>query len=106
MWHPFRVSPDAGPAGRPSDRSAGRFAEAVTAASALARTGKLVTFGIVPNAPETGFGYIESGAELVGGRQVRRFVEKPDLDTARGYLEAGNFYWNSGMFCFSAGHSR
>lgn len=80
-----------------------RFAEAVTAASALARTGKLVTFGIVPSAPETGFGYIESGAELVGGRQVRRFVEKPDLDTARGYLEAGNFYWNSGMFCFSAG---
>lgn len=79
------------------------FAKAVTAACALARQGKLATFGIVPTAPETGFGYIEAGEDLGGGKMVKRFVEKPDLEKAREYLEAGNFYWNSGMFCFAAG---
>ena len=63
----------------------------------------LVTFGVVPTAPETGFGYIETGAALdeKGAAKVQRFVEKPDLQTATHYLESGNFLWNSGMFCFS-----
>lgn len=76
---------------------------AVEHAVALARTGHLVTFGVVPTAPETGFGYIETGAPLddKGAAKVQRFVEKPDLQTATHYLESGNFLWNSGMFCFS-----
>jgi mannose-1-phosphate guanylyltransferase / mannose-6-phosphate isomerase len=79
------------------------FAMAVDNAATLARQNKLVTFGIIPSGPETGFGYIET-AEVVGpGRQVTRFVEKPSLDKAREYIAAGNFLWNSGMFCFKAG---
>lgn len=74
------------------------FAAAVQTATALARQNKLVTFGIRPDAPETGYGYIEAD-----GHQVLRFVEKPDAQTARQYLESGRFYWNSGMFCFAAG---
>jgi mannose-1-phosphate guanylyltransferase / mannose-6-phosphate isomerase len=74
------------------------FADAVASACALARTGKLVTFGIKPEGPETGYGYIEHE-----GNAVRRFVEKPNLDKAKAYVAAGNFLWNSGMFCFSAG---
>ncbi|MCY1267999.1 Alginate biosynthesis protein AlgA [compost metagenome] len=79
------------------------FGSAVEHAAALAADGHLVTFGVVPTTPETGFGYIEKG-EVVdrrGGATVRRFVEKPDLETARHFLESGNFLWNSGMFCFS-----
>jgi mannose-1-phosphate guanylyltransferase len=79
------------------------FAQAVEKASELARQDYLVTFGIVPDAPETGFGYIESGAAVGGGLVVKRFVEKPSLETARDYLAAGTFFWNSGMFCFKAG---
>ena len=76
---------------------------AVEHAVALAKSGHLVTFGVVPTAPETGFGYIETGAPLddKGAAKVQRFVEKPDLQTATHYLESGNFLWNSGMFCFS-----
>jgi len=74
------------------------FADAVAKACELAQDGKLVTFGIQPTAPETGFGYIESN-----GHDVIRFVEKPSLDKAQDYLASGNFLWNSGMFCFSAG---
>jgi mannose-1-phosphate guanylyltransferase len=73
------------------------FAAAVDAACALARNGKLVTFGIRPDAPETGYGYLEAD-----GNKVLRFIEKPSLDKAREYLESGRFLWNSGMFCFSA----
>ena len=64
-----------------------------------------MTFGIQPTAPETGYGYIESGATLAGtpGYKVARFVEKPDLATAQDYLASGRFTWNSGMFCFTAG---
>lgn len=80
-----------------------RFAEAVAEAAALAKKGSLVTFGIVPSAPETGFGYIEAGDKCDGGRQVLRFVEKPTADKAQEYLASGNFLWNSGMFCFTAG---
>ena len=81
------------------------FAEAVQKACQLAQTdeGFLVTFGIVPNGPETGFGYIKAGGELAGCFQVEAFVEKPDAPTAQKYVDSGNYYWNSGMFCFSAG---
>lgn len=79
------------------------FAAAVRDAARLAREDKLVTFGIVPSGPETGFGYIEAGASVGPGRQVVRFVEKPSLDKAKEYITAGNFLWNSGMFCFKAG---
>ena len=73
------------------------FAKAVQRAAALAADGRLVTFGITPETPETGYGYIEAD-----GHMVKRFVEKPDAATAQRFLEAGNFYWNSGMFCFRA----
>ncbi|MCL6706557.1 mannose-1-phosphate guanylyltransferase/mannose-6-phosphate isomerase [Pseudomonas sp. R2.Fl] len=69
-----------------------------------ALAGHLVTFGITPTEPATGYGYIELGKELPGGaHQVARFVEKPPLEKAEKMLEAGKFYWNSGMFLFSAG---
>ncbi|MDR2551071.1 MAG: mannose-1-phosphate guanylyltransferase/mannose-6-phosphate isomerase [Desulfobulbus sp.] len=84
-------------------RDQGAFACAVAEARKLARQGLMVTFGIVPQAPETGFGYIEAGKDLAVGKAVIRFVEKPDIDTAKQYLEAGNYYWNAGMFCFAAG---
>lgn len=74
------------------------FTKAVADACKLAQDGKLVTFGIKPTAPETGYGYIESN-----GQKVVRFVEKPSLEKARDYLASGNFLWNSGMFCFAAG---
>lgn len=73
------------------------FRKAVEAATQLASSGKLVTFGIQPDAPETGYGYIEAD-----GHNVLRFVEKPSFDKATEYLESGRFLWNSGMFCFKA----
>jgi len=84
------------------------FEDAVRQASQLAHQGWLVTFGIQPNAPETGFGYIEVSPEALdssqkGGIKVKRFVEKPDLATAHEYLASGCHYWNSGMFCFQVG---
>lgn len=79
------------------------FAKAVDQATYLAKKKLLVTFGIVPTSPETGFGYIEADIKLGDGHKVRRFVEKPTLDKAHEYLAAGNFLWNSGMFCFEAG---
>lgn len=80
------------------------FAEAVTNASRLASAGWLVTFGIQPEYPETGFGYIESDSQsLDGGLKIKRFVEKPSLEKAQEYLAAGNYFWNSGMFCFRVG---
>lgn len=60
----------------------------------------LVTFGIKPHTPDTGFGYIESGEKLSKGFKVAHFYEKPDLKTAEKYISSGNFYWNSGIFCF------
>ncbi|MBE0623817.1 MAG: mannose-1-phosphate guanylyltransferase/mannose-6-phosphate isomerase [Burkholderiales bacterium] len=82
------------------------FAAAVQAAAELAQQGYLVTFGIAPTGPETGFGYIEAdqGRKLGGaGMAVRRFVEKPSRETAEEYLASGRYYWNSGMFCFRVG---
>ena len=74
------------------------FAQAVAQAMQLAAQGKLVTFGIQPETPETGYGYIEAD-----GNTVLRFVEKPSLEKAQEYVASGNYLWNSGMFCFSAG---
>lgn len=88
----------------PSDhviRDEAAFQAAVTLAAAAADEGKLVTFGIKPTAPETGYGYIKAGAGT-GVSAVERFVEKPDLATAEGYLASGDYYWNSGMFLFRA----
>lgn len=84
-----------------------RFAEIAHAATTLAGTSRLVTFGIQPTAPETGYGYLESGEaiEVAGatGRSVRRFVEKPALAVAQQYLASGHYYWNSGMFLLPVG---
>lgn len=88
----------------PSDhvvRDAEGFRKAVLAAAQAAEDGALVTFGIVPDAPETGFGYIQADAGE-GIRKVLRFIEKPDAVTAQEYLDAGDYYWNSGMFLFRA----
>ena len=74
------------------------FAQAVAKARKLAQENRIVTFGIIPDHPETGFGYIETM-----GEDVLRFVEKPDLETAETYVKSGRYYWNSGMFCFKAG---
>lgn len=74
------------------------FQQAVDKATALARLGQLVTFGIQPSAPETGYGYIEAE-----GERVIRFVEKPSLEKAQAYLDSGRYLWNAGMFCFKAG---
>ncbi len=79
-----------------SDQDA--FAKAVDEAVKLAEQGKIVTFGIRPETPETGYGYIEAD-----GNKVLRFVEKPALAKAREYVESGRFLWNSGLFCFTAG---
>jgi mannose-1-phosphate guanylyltransferase len=74
------------------------FADAVAQAITFAEQGKLVTFGIQPDAPEIGYGYIEAD-----GNAVLRFVEKPSLEKAEEYLASGRFLWNSGMFCFKVG---
>ncbi|AHC16536.1 mannose-1-phosphate guanylyltransferase/mannose-6-phosphate isomerase [Salinispira pacifica] len=97
------------------------YARAVDTAVELAREGRIVTFGIRPEYPETGFGYIEaaasassrgddgnngpgdSGSDADPSYAVKAFREKPDQATAEKFVEAGNFYWNSGMFCFRAG---
>jgi mannose-1-phosphate guanylyltransferase/mannose-6-phosphate isomerase len=79
------------------------FHERLEKAVSLAEMDHIVTFGIKPNYPETGYGYIE-GAKRVKGDAfaIKRFVEKPDEKTARRYMKAGNFFWNSGMFAFKA----
>ena len=81
------------------------FAADVAVAEELAAEGWLVTFGIQTDRPETGFGYIESGEPIGKGPGLRatRFVEKPYLELAQKYVDAGNYLWNSGMFCFTAG---
>lgn len=85
------------------------FAAAVGRAAVAAGLGRLVTFGIQPTSPETGYGYIREGAALAGApgaHDVARFVEKPDLATAQGYLAEGGWSWNSGMFLFPLGAFR
>jgi mannose-1-phosphate guanylyltransferase / mannose-6-phosphate isomerase len=82
-----------------------RFAEVASHAARLSSEGRIVLFGIHPTLPETGFGYIECAAVPVGdaAQPVRRFVEKPSPEKATEYVAAGNYLWNSGMFCFTAG---
>ncbi|MGV8834216.1 MAG: mannose-1-phosphate guanylyltransferase/mannose-6-phosphate isomerase [Devosia sp.] len=80
------------------------YLEAVQQAARAAEAGDLVTFGLVPTAPETGYGYIKAQAELGGGAQpIERFVEKPDAQSAQGMLAEGGYFWNSGMFMLGAG---
>lgn len=79
-------------------RDIAAFEQAVSKAALLAEKGALVTFGIQPTRPETGYGYIKSGTDFI----VEQFVEKPDLATAESYLKSGNYLWNSGMFLLSA----
>ena len=80
------------------------FQAAVRRVVPHAEAGRLITFGIVPSAPESGYGYIKAGAPLddSGICAVERFVEKPDPATAQTYLDSGHYYWNSGMFLFRA----
>jgi len=78
------------------------FREAVIAGMAAAEAGKLVTFGIVPDRPETGYGYIRRARGDGPAYPVAEFVEKPDLDTAVRYVQSGEYFWNSGMFMFRA----
>lgn len=80
-----------------------RFAAAVAEAKKLADKDYLVTFGIVPTAPETGFGYIERGESLGSSNKVAQFIEKPNSEIAKSYVDSGKFLWNSGMFCFKVG---
>ena len=79
------------------------FRLAVEAAVAAARNGRIATFGIQPERPDTGYGYIQRGNALSDGCfEVRRFAEKPNLETAEAYLSSGDYFWNSGMFVFRA----
>lgn len=79
------------------------FHDGIRTAALLAESGKLVSFGITPTRPETGYGYLRQGASVGnGGFEVTRFVEKPDAETAQLYLAHGGYYWNSGMFMFRA----
>ncbi len=79
------------------------FRAAVVQSAAAARQGRIVTFGIAPEGPETGYGYIQRGETISAGVDaVKRFAEKPDRATAQSYLASGEYYWNSGMFVFRA----
>lgn len=80
-----------------------KFVEYVKKAEELAKKGHIVTFGINPVKPETGYGYIEADTQnkIDTAYKVRQFHEKPDLETAQKYIMSGNYYWNSGMFAFS-----
>lgn len=79
------------------------FEQAVSAALELASEKYMVTFGIVPGRPEIGYGYLKKGLSISAqGFRVEEFVEKPDLETAAAYVASGEYYWNSGMFLFSA----
>ena len=87
-------------------RNRASFLDAVERAARAAALDRLVTFGITPDAPETGYGYIRRGAPIPsadGSFAVARFVEKPDASTAAGYVASGEYDWNSGMFLFKAG---
>ncbi|MBO6088080.1 mannose-1-phosphate guanylyltransferase/mannose-6-phosphate isomerase [bacterium] len=79
-----------------------KFISTVKKGEKLAQQGYIVTFGIEPNYPETGYGYINTSDKLSDGYKVKEFVEKPDLETAKKYLEEGTYFWNSGIFMFKA----
>jgi mannose-1-phosphate guanylyltransferase/mannose-1-phosphate guanylyltransferase/mannose-6-phosphate isomerase len=103
-----REEPDAVLLVLPSDHLIGdvaAFHRAARQAAALASDGYLVTFGITPTEPATGYGYIEAGEPIAnnkGAFRIRRFVEKPSLKKAKTFLAKGGFLWNSGMFAFTA----
>src|SRR6185437_4197058 len=103
-----REHPDALMLVMPSDHSItdpGAFHAAIAQAATAARNGKLVTFGIAPARPETGYGYIDAGAPLAGCEgvfAVSRFIEKPAAADAERYVRAGTYFWNAGIFLFSA----
>ena len=83
------------------------FNQSIEIGLAAAEAGKLVTFGVVPNSPETGYGYIKAAGmvqkdQAIQAYPVEKFVEKPDIKTAQSYLDAGSYLWNSGMFMFKA----
>ena len=80
------------------------FTQTIKSAIEIAQNDKLVTLGITPTKPHTGYGYIQSGNPINGGFDVQKFVEKPDLTTAQSYLDAGGYFWNAGMFVFTAGN--
>ncbi len=99
------IDPDATLVVAPADhviRDARKFQQAAEVAVALAQQDKLITFGIVAHAPETGYGYIRRGAGAGPAYPVAQFVEKPPLDLALQYVASGDYYWNSGMFVFKA----
>ncbi|MDW7973174.1 MAG: mannose-1-phosphate guanylyltransferase/mannose-6-phosphate isomerase [Thermodesulfovibrio sp.] len=80
----------------------GRFVERVKSSEAIAKEGYIVIFGVKPTRPETGYGYVEMDGTCVhSGYRVKRFHEKPNLERAKEYISTGNFFWNSGMFCFT-----
>jgi mannose-1-phosphate guanylyltransferase/mannose-6-phosphate isomerase len=104
-----RADPNGIMAVMPSDhviRDEARFVDGIRQAATVAATGRLVLFGIKPSAPETGYGYIRAGTPITGfdggAAVVDAFFEKPDAETAQHYLDAGNFYWNSGIFVLGA----
>ena len=83
-------------------RDTAAFTAAVEVALAAAAEGRLVTFGVTPDRPETGYGYIRKGKARGGWAELDRFVEKPDAATAERYVKSGDYLWNSGMFLFGA----
>lgn len=93
----------------PSDHeisTTAQFWQTITAGTQAAENGQIVVFGIRPDKPETGYGYIETGGEKSGVFEIIRFVEKPDELTAQSYIEQGNFLWNAGIFLFRASTMR
>src|SRR6202167_3822459 len=101
----LKIDPDATLVVAPADhviRDARVFQAAAAAAAALAQDGKLVTFGIVAHAPETGYGYIRRGEGKGPAYPVAQFIEKPPLDVAQQFVASGDYFWNSGMFVFKA----
>src|SRR5262245_41306947 len=102
----LKTAPDALLLVLPADhviRDVPAFQAAVGVAVPAAQSGKLVTFGIVPSAPETGYGYIkQAGAAGSGASAIEQFIEKPERARAEQFLQQGGYYWNSGMFLFQA----
>jgi mannose-1-phosphate guanylyltransferase/mannose-6-phosphate isomerase len=101
----LQVDPEATLVIAPADhviRDADTFQKAAEVAAGYARNGKLVTFGIVAHAPETGYGYIRRGAGEGPAYPVAQFIEKPPLDVAQQFVDSRDYFWNSGMFVFQA----